>query len=262
MIRAAALVVLASSIAAATPVDMRDAQYPTAPPMHAGPFPARQDPAPNSLGPDIMTMRLVLNDLLAIGEVLQHEGRQLDLDAIDLWTQWRAFVPAPSGVLTGASAGVAGPEETRQMEVFGLHTTARNLAIRLQGLMRKLEKSEAEWWKRWKELDAASMGGQEASALAPKFDALKKRLEALASESNTLDAALRSSQSQYDFIRPLALEHLTVRRGATPSPRQPWHWNYVLSGQPRPDMSYDYDARYEQHHEESLEWLRVKRLSR
>jgi hypothetical protein len=207
-----------------------------------------------------MATRLVINDLLAIGEVLQHEGRQLDLDAVDLWTQWRAIVPAPSGV-AGGSRGV-GPEEARQMEIFGLHTTARNLSSRLQGLMRKLEKGEAEWWRRWKELDAAAKGAGDAANLRPKIEALKSRLEALSAESNALDDSLRAAQNQYDFIRPPAVEHLITRRGAAPNLRQPWHWNYAQAGNPRPDMRYDFHARYEQHYEESLEWLRVKRSRR
>ncbi|UPT75679.1 MAG: hypothetical protein M0D55_08410 [Elusimicrobiota bacterium] len=208
-----------------------------------------------------MTTRLVINDLLAIVEVLQHEGRQLDLDAVDLWTQWRAIVPAPSGVVAGVP-GVVGPEEARQMEIFGLHTTARNLSSRLQGLMRKLEKGEADWWKRWKELDAAAKGDGDAAVLRPKIEALKNRLEALSAESNALDDSLRAAQNQYDFVRPLAVEHLLTRRGASLNLRQPWHWNYALSGNPRPDMRYDFNARYEQHYEESLEWLRVRRARR
>lgn len=261
MIRAAAIVLLSSSLASAVPVDLRDTIRPSASP---GPLfsPPRPNEDPYSPGCEIMATRLVINDLLATGEVLQHESRQLDHDALDLWTQWRVFVPAPSGFVAPGAPGGAGPEEARQMEIFGLHTNARNLAARLQGLMRKLEKSETDWWKRWKELDAAAKGSGDAAHMKPKIEAFKKSLEALAAESNALDDSLRAAQNQYDFIRPMAVDHLTSRRGATPSLRQPWHWSYAQSGQPRPDMRYDFAARYERHYQESHEWLRVKRLNR
>ncbi len=255
--------------AGAVPVDLRTLDsYPSS----QAPAP-RTDSIPVNDGPyfpgcEIMATRQVINELLAIVEVLQNEAWNLEHDALELWTQWRVFVPAPSG---GGAAFALGPsgtplpgpgaEDMRQSEIFGLYGQARALNGRGSGLMTRLRKLDAEWWTHWKILDAAAKSGRDGRELKPRMAAFKAKLEAAVSESNAVDAGVRQAQAQYDFTRPLALEQLS-RRGANPALRQPWHWNYVLSGRPRPDMRYDFAARYELHYEESHEWLRTQRKAR
>ena len=252
---AATLIAVAALPAAAVPVDLRV--------LH-DPAPARAESAsavdsiPLNDGPyfpgcEIMATRQVINELLALGEVLQNEAWNLDHDALELWTQWQAYAPVPAN---------APSEEMRRSEVFGLHGQARALNERASALMSRLQKVDAEWWRHWKALDAAAKAGRDGRELKERLDKFKGRLEATAAESNAVDAALRQAHGQYDFVRPLAVEHMTSRRKEAPVLRQPWHWNYVLSGRPRPDMRYDYAVRYDHHYEESHDWLRTKGLVR
>lgn len=240
--------------ASAVPVDLRTLENrpPAATPAD---FPTRA--LPHNAGPyfpgcEIMASREVINELLAISEVHQNESLNLDRDALELWNQWRNAV--------GQAA--PGRDEARQIDAFNLHQAARLADGRARELMGKLEKADAAWWKLWRALDAAAKVGRDGADMKPALEKFKARLAALASDSNALDAAIRSAQAQYDFTRPAVLDSLEARGLAPGSLRQPWHWNYALTGRPRPDLRYDFDASYERKYEASHEWLRTKGLLR
>lgn len=244
--------VLLAVPAAAVPVDLRTLE---SRPSVATPadFPTRS--LPHNAGPyypgcEIMATREVINELLALAEVLQNEALNLDRDALELWNQWRNAV--------GQAA--PGRDEARQIDAFNLHQAARLTDARARELMDKLEKADAAWWKLWRALDAAAKAGRDGADMKPALAEFKARLAGLASDSNALDSAIRSAQGQYDFTRPAVLERLESRGLAAGSVRQPWHWNYALTGRPRPDLRYDFDASYERKYDASHEWLRAKGL--
>jgi hypothetical protein len=245
---------LLAAPASAVPVDLRtlESRPPSATPAD---FPTRS--LPHNAGPyfpgcEIMASREVINELLAISEVHQNEALNLDRDALDLWNQWRNAV--------GQAA--PGRDEARQIDAFNLHQAARLTDSRAREVMGKLEKADAAWWKLWRALDAAAKAGKDGSDMKPALEKFKARLSSLAADSNSVDAAIRSAQAQYDFTRPAVLEALESRGVAQGSLRQPWHWNYAQTGRPRPDLRYDFDSSYERKYDASHEWLRTKGLIR
>jgi len=200
-------------------------------------------------GNEVMASRTVLNDLLHLAEILQNEARNLDVDTAEFWSQWRAVMPVPQ---LGASAA----EEGRRNEVFALMNAGRLQNTRSHLLIERLRKAEAQWWRIWRFSDAEATARRDGLSVRPQLDKFKAHLETLAGESNALDAGIRLVQGQYDFTRSLSLDLLTSARPGNPVLRQPWHWNYALSGIPRPDMTYDYATRYAEHYDESIESLR------
>ena len=191
-----------------------------------------------------MATRMTLNDLLQIAEVLQNEARHLDADASEVWTQWRAVMPGPQ-------IGALPAEDMRRTEVFGVMNAGRRQNTNAHRLITHLRKAEAQWWDIWNLLDAEATGQRDGSRARPMLEKFKARIETLAGESNTLDAGIRQVQAQYDFVRPMMLDHLTSTLKMSPALRPAWHWNYALNNYPRPDLSYDYAHKYEEHYEES-----------
>lgn len=247
MIANAALVVLLAVRAGATPVDMRIIT-----PVSSPIAPAAR-PASDSAyfpGNEIMAARTVLNDLLQIAEVLQSEARNLEADTSELWAQWRALMPAPQ-------MGAPPAEEMRRGEVFGVMNAGRLQNANAHRLIERLSKAERQWWGLWRLLDAEATARRDGSIARPQLDTFKARLETLAGESNALDGGIRQVQGQYDFVRPMMLEHLARVVPTSPALRPAWHWNYALNNNPRPDMSYDYVSKYDDHYTESFEFLRT-----
>ncbi len=234
----------------AVPVDLRTLASSASPARHAD-SPTRTLPhnsGPYYPGCEILSSREVINEILALGEVLQNEAMNLDLDALDLWSQWRNTF----------GQAVAGRDEARQVDAFNLHQAARQALRRSRELMLKLENADATWWKHWRALDAAAKAGRDGSDMRPQLDKFKTRLASIAADSNALDAAIRAAQAQYDFTRPALLERLEAGGLPPGSLRQPWHWNYLLAGRPRPDLRYDFEDSYDKHYEASHARLRTR----
>lgn len=246
----AALAVLLSASAGAVPVDMRILPSGYAPSARAAAPPPQSDEA-YFAGGEIMAGRMTLNDLIHIAEVLHNEARKFDSDASDLWTQWLAAGP-------GLQLSPSPAEEMRRTEAFAVMSAGRMQYSHAQRLIDRLGKADAQWWRIWRQLDAEATARRDGSAVRPQLDKFRTQLESLARESNALDAGIRQVQGQYDFARPMMLEHLMRARSMSPVLRPAWHWNYALSNRPRPDLSYDYVERHEAHYEESLGSLRAR----
>ena len=249
MIAKAALSVLLAVSAGAVPVDLRIMPAAAPPPARAeGPPPDYDDAY--LPGSEIMATRMVLNDLLLIAEILQNEARNLDADTAELWAQWRAVMPGPQ-------IGAPPAEDMRRTEAFGIMNAGRLQNANAHRLIDRLRKAEAQWWDIWRLLDDEATARRDGSRARPRLDKFKARLAALAGESNALDAGIRQVQGQYDFVRPMMLEHLARTLSMSPALRPAWHWNYAFSNRPRPDLGYDYTAKHEAHYAESSDSLRM-----
>ena len=247
---AVALLGLAIPASMATPVDTR-----SLPPVHAPTAStSAAKPAGTAFlpGHEMMATRSVLNDLLQIAEILQNEARNLEADAADIWTQWRNVAPP---LQTGSTPN----EEMWHNDVFAVYSAGRLTNERAHRLLESLRLAESEWWEHWHELDAEASAGRDGVSARPKLEKFKATLAGIAGESNALNSSVRGGQGQYDLIRPRLLEYMTRTNSTRPVFRTAWHWGYVQSGVPRPDMAYDYPSKFSRHYAESLKYLRSNR---
>jgi hypothetical protein len=100
---------------------------------------------------------------------------------------------------------------------------------------------------------------KDAHQLYPEMIKFRSRLSTIADETNALNSALPQLQGQFDLVRGQLSEHLQRTKSVTLTLGQPWHWNYALSGRPRPDQRYDFSVKHGEHYDASLNYLLTKK---
>lgn len=229
---------LAAALGAQIPVDLR-------PPPAVPPPRVVRPPAPD-YDPryEFVALRWVLDDLWERQRALLGEAGELSRDAGLLWDFWRSLFGVRGGF---ADLGVfsrrsAPPSElSLQASVFALDGSARRLAQDADQTGAGLQ--EAEILHRG--VTARMRRGpraQERVELKESLGRLRSRLAESAARINALDAGIAGGQGDFDDLYGRVSRALERAAPESPAPPRPGHWDYMLSGQPRPALRYDFET--------------------
>jgi hypothetical protein len=256
----ACLVLLIARLFPQIPVDLSPAWRPLkAVPLQAGPL-AR--PSARGSREDFLACRYVLDELVVRAQLLDEEAVYFQSDAETLWNAWKNNLGVRGGwwdwgsTVVRSSAPAEGfTAERLQSELFSLVGRGRRLTEDAEALAAQVKGADAAWW-RVRELILADQlrGGAEESRYGAALLELRAKLASGSDRLKALDKELRDREEDMDDVYPRFKTYAQRQLSAPPTWSLPRHWNYVLSGEPRPSARYDFETRYA----EALERARAR----
>ncbi|MBI4376705.1 MAG: hypothetical protein HY549_09685 [Elusimicrobia bacterium] len=202
---------------------------------------------------DLIASGWVIGDLVENARLLRFEVDNYSRDTEALWGTWKACFGLRGGLLEWSWFRDQPQDEMErirllrfQTELFRVESRSQQIQKDIADLISRLDWARSRWTAIRDSFVIAKQSGEEnvdAFFQAPLAE-LRSSLAQAAAQLNSLDSEIRTREEELDDIFP-RFERLVAARFAHPLVlRRPWHWNHMLSGQPRVPLSYDFEKRY------------------